>query len=123
MLPEREQLDRIFADDPARRDDIADVDEFEDYMPVVVCACIIIMIVVFITLAILSIVDAPQWVSLAIMLFYATCPAGMLMIWGWRKPAVRVPSGMVLGQRQFRLYIAAGWFVWVAFLVMRMAWH
>ena len=120
MLPDRDQRDRLFADDHPDEDEIFTLADYRSYAPVICCAFVMAFILTAIAQAVLFAIGAPIWIGRLLMLLYATLPFAALMIWAWDKPAVRLPSGQVLKRRQMRLYVGLGWAALTLLIVVRL---
>ncbi len=101
-------------------EDIVDVREFQSYAPVMMCGAAIAFIMTAVALAILSMTQAPKWISVTLMIFCVTTPFGGLLIRIWNKPAVRLPSGYVMRGVSCRLYAGLAWIVAILLIVLRM---
>lgn len=120
VLPDPERLKRIFTDESVEPEDGVDLSEFGDYAPVLSCGVLIAFLLVAITLAILSALEAPRWIGRVLMLLYGSLPLAGLMLWAWNKPALRLPSGLVLQGARIRLYIGLAWGGCVALLGLQL---
>ncbi|RSU60449.1 hypothetical protein [Sphingobium yanoikuyae] len=123
MAPDEDQIDRLFADEAADQAEAVDLEEFGSYGPVVACAVVMAFIVLAIVQMLLFSFGAPSWVGRVLMLLYVTLPQGAVLVWAWGKPAVRLPSGMVLPQRRIRLYIGMVWVASILLIGLQMARH
>ena len=80
MLPNEDQLDRLFADEAADQAEAVDLEEFGSYGPVVACAVVMAFIVLAIVQMLLFSLGAPSWVGRALMLLYVTLPQGAVLV-------------------------------------------
>ena len=109
--------------DTLQEGEIADVEEFAAYGPILGCAVVPACVTALVLSWLLTLLHAPVWANYVLGLVYVTLPCGALLWWTWDKKAIRLANGRILAAQAARKSAVTLWIVTVLILVWRfMTW-